>query len=190
MATEIRVPTLGESVSEATIGRWFKKPGDPVKADEPAASSSRPTRSPSRSTPPPAGTLGDIIAKDGETVGARRGARLHRRGRRRRRSAGPCAEGRGSARPLPPRRAPAACARSRRSRLPRTRETAPPSTRIAAESGVDPGGVAGTGKDGRVTKGDMLAADRDGRRRGSRAARLPSRCARPPLRSMPRAKSA
>src|SRR5918993_597662 len=35
MATEIRVPTLGESVSEATIGRWFKKPGDAVKADEP-----------------------------------------------------------------------------------------------------------------------------------------------------------
>jgi 2-oxoglutarate dehydrogenase E2 component (dihydrolipoamide succinyltransferase) len=35
MATEIRVPTLGESVTEATIGRWFKKPGEPVKADEP-----------------------------------------------------------------------------------------------------------------------------------------------------------
>ena len=35
MATEIRVPTLGESVSEATIGKWFKKPGDTVKADEP-----------------------------------------------------------------------------------------------------------------------------------------------------------
>ena len=35
MATEIRVPTLGESVSEATIGRWFKKPGETVKADEP-----------------------------------------------------------------------------------------------------------------------------------------------------------
>ncbi len=35
MATDILVPTLGESVSEATIGRWFKKPGDPVKADEP-----------------------------------------------------------------------------------------------------------------------------------------------------------
>ncbi len=35
MATEIRVPTLGESVTEATIGRWFKKPGDAVRADEP-----------------------------------------------------------------------------------------------------------------------------------------------------------
>ncbi len=35
MATEIRVPTLGESVTEATIGKWFKKPGDAVKADEP-----------------------------------------------------------------------------------------------------------------------------------------------------------
>ena len=35
MATDIRVPTLGESVSEATIAKWFKKPGDAVKADEP-----------------------------------------------------------------------------------------------------------------------------------------------------------
>ena len=35
MATDIRVPTLGESVSEATIGKWFKKPGDAVTADEP-----------------------------------------------------------------------------------------------------------------------------------------------------------
>ena len=35
MATDILVPTLGESVSEATIGRWFKKPGDSVAADEP-----------------------------------------------------------------------------------------------------------------------------------------------------------
>src|SRR5216684_2030850 len=49
--TEIRVPTLGESVTEATIGRWFKKAGDAVAVDEPLA-----------------GTLGEIVAKDGTTV--------------------------------------------------------------------------------------------------------------------------
>ena len=38
MATEVKVPTLGESVTEATIGEWLKQPGDPVKVDEPIAS--------------------------------------------------------------------------------------------------------------------------------------------------------
>src|SRR6185503_18458878 len=67
MATEIRVPTLGESVSEATIGRWFKKPGDPVKADEPVLELE--TDKVTLEVPAPAsGTLGDIVAKDGETV--------------------------------------------------------------------------------------------------------------------------
>src|SRR3954451_14097180 len=68
MATEIRVPTLGESVSEATIGRWFKKPGDPVKADEPVLEleTDKVTREVNARA---SGTLGDIIAKDGETVG-------------------------------------------------------------------------------------------------------------------------
>jgi len=64
--TEIRVPTLGESVTEATIGRWFKKAGDAVAVDEPW-SNSRPTRSRIEVPAPSAGTLGDIIAKDGET---------------------------------------------------------------------------------------------------------------------------
>src|SRR5918993_5471811 len=68
MATEIRVPTLGESVSEATIGRWFKKPGDPVKADEPVVELET-DKVTLEVNAPAAGTLGDIVAKDGETVG-------------------------------------------------------------------------------------------------------------------------
>src|SRR5689334_1075988 len=67
MATEIRVPTLGESVSEATIGRWFKKPGDVVKADEPLVELET-DKVTLEVNAPAAGTLGDIVAKDGETV--------------------------------------------------------------------------------------------------------------------------
>src|SRR3954462_15961214 len=67
MATEIRVPTLGESVSEATIGRWFKKPGDAVKADEPLVEPET-DKVTLEVNAPAAGTLGDISAKDGETV--------------------------------------------------------------------------------------------------------------------------
>src|SRR3954469_19928684 len=65
--TEIRVPTLGESVTEATIGRWFKKAGDAVAADEPLVELE--TDKVTIEVPAPsAGTLGEIVAKDGETV--------------------------------------------------------------------------------------------------------------------------
>ncbi|MFZ5732933.1 MAG: biotin/lipoyl-containing protein, partial [Pseudomonadota bacterium] len=65
--TEIRVPTLGESVTEATIGRWFKKPGDAVAVDEPLVELE--TDKVTIEVPAPAGgTLSDIVAKDGETV--------------------------------------------------------------------------------------------------------------------------
>src|SRR6266550_1779264 len=65
--TEIRVPTLGESVTEATIGRWFKKPGDTVAVDEPLVELE--TDKVTIEVPAPsAGTLGEISAKDGETV--------------------------------------------------------------------------------------------------------------------------
>src|SRR5580693_4841311 len=65
--TEIRVPTLGESVSEATIGRWFKKPGDPVAVDEPLVELE--TDKVTIEVPAPAaGVLADVAAKDGDTV--------------------------------------------------------------------------------------------------------------------------
>jgi 2-oxoglutarate dehydrogenase E2 component (dihydrolipoamide succinyltransferase) len=67
MATEIRVPTLGESVSEATIGRWFKKPGDVVKADEPLVELET-DKVTLEVNAPAAGVLAEITAKDGETV--------------------------------------------------------------------------------------------------------------------------
>src|SRR3569623_1775296 len=65
--TEIRVPTLGESVTEATIGRRFKKAGDAVAVDEPLVALE--TDKVTIEVPAPsAGTLGEIVAKDGETV--------------------------------------------------------------------------------------------------------------------------
>ena len=65
--TEIRVPTLGESVTEATIGKWFKKAGDAVAVDEPLVELE--TDKVTIEVPAPsAGTLGEIVAKDGETV--------------------------------------------------------------------------------------------------------------------------
>ncbi|CDZ40101.1 Pyruvate/2-oxoglutarate dehydrogenase complex, dihydrolipoamide acyltransferase component, partial CDS, partial [Neorhizobium galegae bv. officinalis] len=68
MATEIRVPTLGESVSEATVGTWFKKVGDTVKADEPLLELE--TDKVTVEVPSPAaGVLTEIVAANGETVG-------------------------------------------------------------------------------------------------------------------------
>ena len=64
---EIRVPTLGESVTEATIGKWFKKPGEPVAVDEPLVELE--TDKVTIEVPAPAaGVLADIAVKDGETV--------------------------------------------------------------------------------------------------------------------------
>ena len=65
--TDIRVPTLGESITEATIGKWFKKPGDPVAVDEPLVELE--TEKVTIEVPAPAsGVLAEIAAKDGETV--------------------------------------------------------------------------------------------------------------------------
>src|SRR5258705_770936 len=65
--TEIRVPTLGESVTEATIGRWFKKAGDAVAVDEPLVELE--TDKVTIEVPaPPAGVLSEVMAKDGQTV--------------------------------------------------------------------------------------------------------------------------
>ncbi len=67
MASEIRVPTLGESVTEATVASWYKKPGDAVNADEPLVELE--TDKVTVEVPAPsAGTLGEIIVKEGETV--------------------------------------------------------------------------------------------------------------------------
>jgi 2-oxoglutarate dehydrogenase E2 component (dihydrolipoamide succinyltransferase) len=145
--TDIRVPTLGESVTEATIGKWFKKPGDPVAVDEPLVELE--TDKVTIEVPAPAaGILGEIAAKDGDTVAV--GALL-----------GQITEGAAGAKPAAapaakPAAPPAAAAPAKSA--PADAPPAPSVRKLSAESGVDPATVPGSGKDGRVTKGDMLAA--------------------------------
>jgi 2-oxoglutarate dehydrogenase E2 component (dihydrolipoamide succinyltransferase) len=150
--TEIRVPTLGESVTEATIGKWFKHPGDAVAADEPLVELE--TDKVTIEVPAPAaGVLSEIVAKDGETVSV--GALL-----------GQIAQGEGAkaapAKPAekaaPPPKAAAPAAVVKEAPKPAADLPLAPSVRrLAAESGIAPPSP-GTGPAGRVTKGDMLAA--------------------------------
>jgi 2-oxoglutarate dehydrogenase E2 component (dihydrolipoamide succinyltransferase) len=155
---EIRVPTLGESVTEATIGKWFKKAGDVVVVDEPLVELE--TDKVTIEVPAPAaGVLTDVAAKDGDTVavGALLGAIKEGAGAATTKSPAKSGEAPQAAPPPPPKPAPAAApapAKASSVEMP----LAPSVRRIAAETGVDPSAVPGTGKDGRVTKGDMLAA--------------------------------
>src|SRR5215470_16912953 len=155
---DIRVPALGESVTEATIGKWFKKPGDPVVVDEPLVELE--TDKVTIEVPAPAaGVLADIAAKDGETVAV--GALLGQI------KEGEAALGKAAAAPTsrPDQKADTTTpinAAEERPRLETVQRAAPslaPSVRkMAAETGIDVSTVPGSGKDGRVTKGDMMAA--------------------------------
>ena len=163
---EIRVPSLGESVTEATIGRWFKKAGEAVTADEPLVELE--TDKVTIEVPAPAaGVLSEIAVQNGETVAV--GALL-----------GQITEGAvGAAAALDEKVSRAAGAEREaapaRAPEPRPAPAPPPATplkpaegpaapvapsvrRLSAETGIDVATVEGTGKDGRVTKGDMLAA--------------------------------
>src|SRR3954447_17755027 len=155
MATEIRVPTLGESVTEATIGRWVKKPGEPVKADEPLVELET-DKVTLEVNAPAAGVLGDIVAKDGATVapGAVLGSILEGDGA----SAKAAAPPKASAPPAAPAKAAAPAPAAQPAKSVAAKDSGPAVARLAKESGVDPSRVAAPGKDGRATKGDMLAA--------------------------------
>src|SRR6266851_2879115 len=164
--TDIRVPTLGESVTEATIGKWFKQPGDAVAVDEPLVELE--TDKVTIEVPSPAaGVLAEIAAKDGETVAVgallgqiRDGAgavpgkpepRVESRAESKPERPNPAV-----ATPMPPLPSPAPpppAAKAPSSGLP-----VPPSVRkLATEAGLDVSTVPGSGKDGRVTKSDIMA---------------------------------
>jgi 2-oxoglutarate dehydrogenase E2 component (dihydrolipoamide succinyltransferase) len=153
--TEIRVPTLGESVTEATIGRWFKKAGDEVKVDEPLVELE--TDKVTIEVPAPtAGVLSDIAAKDGETVAV--GALLGEIKPGAGASPAPAKAAPSPApKPPPAPAAPAPQASAPAKLAPAKAPLAPSVRKIATETGIDPAAVPGSGKDGRVTKGDMLA---------------------------------
>jgi len=144
MTTEIRVPTLGESVSEATIGKWFKKVGEAVKADEPLVELET-DKVTLEVNAPASGTLAEIIAKDGETVGV--GALL-----------GQIAAGAAGAVAAPVAAAPAAAATAPVAAAAASMPAAPSAAKIAADNNVALSSVDGSGKRGQVLKGDVLAA--------------------------------
>ncbi|MGA0563947.1 2-oxoglutarate dehydrogenase complex dihydrolipoyllysine-residue succinyltransferase [Ancylobacter sp. VNQ12] len=154
MATEIRVPTLGESVTEATIGKWFKKAGDAVAADEPIVELE--TDKVTIEVPAPAaGVLSEIIAKDGETVGV--GALLGSIGAGSGAQAAPAAAAPAKTE-APKAEAPKAAAPAPAAAPAAAASNGPAVAKISAEAGINPALLAGSGKDGRVTKGDVLAA--------------------------------
>ena len=135
--TEIRVPTLGESVTEATIGRWFKKAGDAVAVDEPLVELE--TDKVTIEVPAPsAGTLGEIVAKDGETVAV--GALLGQinegaAGAAAKPAAAPAKAAAPAAAPPPPPAAAAPVAAPKAA--PADAPLAPSVRKISAESGID-----------------------------------------------------
>jgi 2-oxoglutarate dehydrogenase E2 component (dihydrolipoamide succinyltransferase) len=163
---EIRVPALGESVTEATIGKWFKQPGDAVAVDEPLVELE--TDKVTIEVPAPAaGVLGEISVNDGDTVAV--GALLGEIKEGAAAAAAKAAPAPSAAKPSaaavpapPPAHTaapkPAAAAAVKSSDAPSDAPLAPSVRKLATESGVDAASVAGSGKDGRVTKGDMLAA--------------------------------
>jgi 2-oxoglutarate dehydrogenase E2 component (dihydrolipoamide succinyltransferase) len=160
MSIQIQVPAMGESVTEATVARWFKKEGDAVTRDEPILELE--TDKVTVEVPAPAdGAIESIAVKEGDTVQV--GTVL-----------GAIAEGKSgnasapaAAAPKPAAPKPAAAPPPPVAAAPKPAPVAQPSAtvvampsakRVAEESGLDLSRVAGTGRDGRVTKGDALAA--------------------------------
>ncbi|MBW7922494.1 MAG: 2-oxoglutarate dehydrogenase complex dihydrolipoyllysine-residue succinyltransferase [Rubellimicrobium sp.] len=144
MTTEVRVPTLGESVTEATVATWFKKPGDAVAVDEMLCELE--TDKVTVEVPSPvAGVVAEIVAPEGANVGVEALLATISEGA----TASPAAPAPAAAAPAPqPAPAP-------------TRgdvEDAPSAKRVMAEAGLDPAAVTGTGRDGRVMKEDAVAA--------------------------------
>jgi 2-oxoglutarate dehydrogenase E2 component (dihydrolipoamide succinyltransferase) len=166
MATEVKVPTLGESITEATLGQWLKKPGDPVKADEPIASLE--TDKVAVEVPSPvAGVMGEQVVAEGATVEV--GAVIARieEGTAAAASAAPQPPVSTPVNPKGPGEnvamraeeapAPAPAADSDEDEGPHL-TLSPSVRRLVLEQGLDPSKIKGTGKDGRLTKDDVLAA--------------------------------
>ncbi|ANY19831.1 Dihydrolipoyllysine-residue succinyltransferase component of 2-oxoglutarate dehydrogenase complex [Tsuneonella dongtanensis] len=157
MSKEVKVPTLGESVTEATVGEWLKQPGDPVKVDEPIASLE--TDKVAVEVPSPVnGVMGAHAVEVGATVEV--GALL---------ATIEDDVAAGEATQVEPREAPAPkedtpppaspAPAAAKAAEPADAQTLSPAVRRAVlEHGVDPSSIKGTGKDGRLTKEDVLAA--------------------------------
>ncbi len=148
--TNIVVPSLGESVSEATIAKWLKKEGDAVRADEPLVELET-DKVTVEVNAPAAGVLSLISAKAGESV--KPGSVL-----------GEIAAGATAPAPAPaavkeeaPKMAPVAASVAAIPGPVAGGETGPAARKLMADNNVSANDVAATGKDGRVTKGDVIA---------------------------------
>jgi len=168
MAQEIRVPTLGESVTEATVGQWFKKSGEQVNEDEPVVELE--TDKVTVEVPAPvSGVISSIAVNEGETVEV--GALLGAIEAGEAKAEGEAQSGNGAAaaaekqdeppREEQPRKAEAAQAQQAESAKTHAQgeQTLSPSVRkLVEENDVDTSQIEGSGKDGRLLKGDILAA--------------------------------
>ncbi len=149
MSAEVTVPTLGESVTEAIIAKWFKKVGDAVKQDEPIAELET-DKVTMEVNAPASGVLQEIKAKEGETVEV--GALIALLG------AGSATAANDAA---PARKEDAKAADV--AKAAKSEHPLPPSVRkMAEEQGIDTSKISGTGKDGRVTKEDALKHQQGG----------------------------
>ncbi|MBI1260436.1 MAG: 2-oxoglutarate dehydrogenase complex dihydrolipoyllysine-residue succinyltransferase [Rhizobiales bacterium] len=163
MSTEIRVPTLGESVTEATVAQWFKKPGDTVSVDEPLVELE--TDKVTVEVPAPAsGVLAEISVQNGETVNV--GALLGEIGEAG--SAAKAAPKKAEEKAPEPKKeepkveaakpAAAPAKAPAKTAAPADADLAPSVRRVVSENKLNPAEIEGTGKGGRITKGDALDA--------------------------------
>ena len=139
---EVRVPAAGESVTEADIGEWLKKEGDAVALDEPIVSLETDKAAMDVSAPA-AGVLKKVVGNQGDTVEVGALLAVIAVGASAAKTNGAAAP---AATPAPASAAPA------------SNDLSPAPRRVVAERGLDPSSITGTGKDGRITKGDALAA--------------------------------
>ncbi|WP_394153437.1 2-oxoglutarate dehydrogenase complex dihydrolipoyllysine-residue succinyltransferase [Loktanella salsilacus] len=162
MSTEVRVPTLGESVTEATVATWFKKPGDSVEVDEMLCELE--TDKVTVEVPSPvAGTLSEIVAAEGETVGVDALLAQISEGSTDSAEASAPKANSDAAPAEKPVDTPATGGTGTvnagpEETKPRDPEDAPSAQKLMAEKGIDRDAVTATGKDGRVMKEDVLKA--------------------------------
>jgi 2-oxoglutarate dehydrogenase E2 component (dihydrolipoamide succinyltransferase) len=177
MATDVIVPTLGESISEATLGQWLKQPGDAVKADEPIASLE--TDKVAVEVPAPvAGVMGQLAVSEGDTVNVGAVIAQILEGKAPADAATPKVEDRtavGQAEAAAP---PEPAAAPAEDHDPVT--LSPAVRRAVLEHGVDPSRIHGSGKDGRITKDDVLAAAKEKSAQQPSAAPAPAPAAAAP----------
>ncbi len=149
MAGEIIVPSLGESVSEATIAKWFKKVGDNVQADEPLVELET-DKVTMEVNAPASGALKSIAAPEGKTVAVGALLGMIEVGAAGAKSAPASAPAKAAA--------PAPQTSPQASAAPTSAQPGPAARKMLEETGIPASSVSGTGKDGRVTKGDIMSA--------------------------------